>query len=202
MCEEDIGPDARVCSRHYSRPAFCLTYQKGVRSRESKAERRTETSESSRRKCVTPVPSTALSRPSTSSQASVAPIGEQLDTNFQVHELPSVVDAPSQSSEAEVLVNTALLARIEALEAENTQLKSQSKTERPFQIDDIKHDDRLVRFYTGFVSYVVFVLVSFSLGQWWITLPTGDQKMAFGQDIGQGGLMHKISYSLLWLNSN
>ena len=78
---------------------------------------------------------------------SVAPIGEQLEINFQVHELPSVVDAPSQSSEAEVLVNTALLARIETLEAENTQLKSQSK-KRLFQIDDTKHDT-LVRFYTG-----------------------------------------------------
>ena len=45
------------------------------------------------------------------------------------------------------------------------------------------------------LSHMLFFLVSLnSLGQWWITLPTGDQKMAFEQDIGQGGLMHKISY--------
>ena len=68
----------------------------------------------SRSKSVTPVPSSASSRPSMPCQASVAPIGEQLETNFQVHELLSVVDAPFQSNEAKVLVNTALLACIGA----------------------------------------------------------------------------------------
>ena len=152
MCEEDIGPDARVCSRHFPSgdvkhdptmtvgKHFASPIKRGLRAERAKQrEEQKQEFSSSRSKSVSPVPSTASSRPSTPSQVSVAPIGEQLDTNFQVHELPSVVDAPSQSSEAEVLVNTALLARIEALEAENTQLKSQSKTERPFQIDDIKH---------------------------------------------------------------
>ena len=157
MCEEDIGPDARICSRHFPSgdvkhdptmtvgKCFASPIKRGLRAerakqREQKQVREFSSSRSS--KSVTPVPSTASSRPSTPSQVSVAPIGEQLETDFQVHELLSVVDAPPQSSEAEVLVNTALLARIEALEAENTQLKSQSK-KRPFQIDDIKHDDRL-----------------------------------------------------------
>ena len=53
-------------------------------------------------------------------------------------------------------MNTALLATTEALEADNTQLKSQSK-KRQFRIEDIKHDDRLLRFYTGFVSYAAFL---------------------------------------------
>ena len=139
MCEEDIGPDARVCSRHFPcgdvkhAPTmtvgrrFVSPIKRGLRA--ERAKQREELKQvrefsSSRSKSVTPVPSTSSSRPSTPCQVSVAPIGEQLETNFQVHELPSVVDAPSQSSEAEVLVNTALLARIEALEAENTQLKS------------------------------------------------------------------------------
>ena len=42
-------------------------------------------------------------------QASFAPIGEQLETDFQVHELPSVVDAPSQSSEVSTVLLKALL---------------------------------------------------------------------------------------------
>ena len=170
MCEEDIGPDARVCSRHFPGgdvkhaptmivgKRFASPIKRGARAERAKQrdeEKQVREFNTSRSKSVTPVPSTASSRPSTPCQVSVAPIGEQLETNFQVHERLSVVDVPPQSSEAEVLVNTALLARIEALEAENTQLKSQSK-KRPFQIDDIKHDDTLVRFYTGFVSYAVF----------------------------------------------
>ena len=49
-----------------------------------------------------------------------------------------------------------LLARIELLES---QLKQQPKTinRSYFLIEDIESDDKLVRFYTGFVSYSVFV---------------------------------------------
>ena len=49
-----------------------------------------------------------------------------------------------------------LLARIELLES---QLKQQPKTinRSYFRIEDIESDDKLVRFYTGFVSYSVFV---------------------------------------------
>ena len=89
---------------------FCLTYQKGLRAERAKQreeQKQLREFNSSRSKCVTPVPSTASSRPSTPRQASVTPVGEQLETNLQVHELPSVVDAPSQSSETEVLANTA-----------------------------------------------------------------------------------------------
>ena len=51
-----------------------------------------------------------------------------------------------------------LLARIELLES---QLKQQPKTinRSYFRIEDIESDDKLVRFYTGFVSYSVFVKI-------------------------------------------
>ena len=89
-----------------------------------------------------------------------------METNYQVHELPSeseaMSDAPSSSAQSsdfpsqatEVLVNTALLDRIESLEAENRSLKAVSvKKMQPFRIEQIQGNDRLVRFYTGFVSY-------------------------------------------------
>ena len=80
--------------------------------------------------------------------------GEQLSTDISVHELPNEDGQPQSSTE--VVVNTALLARIQVLEAENSRLKSVPQTKH-FRLEDIEHDDDLVRFYTGFVSYCVFI---------------------------------------------
>ena len=55
-----------------------------------------------------------------SQKVHTAVAGEQFDTAYQVHELPSIDTVPQSS---EVLVNVTLLARIEALEAENASLK-------------------------------------------------------------------------------
>lgn len=57
----------------------------------------------------------------------------------------------------EVLVNTALLARIEALEDENVHLKTSLKQLRYFRIEDIKDNDCLICFYTGFGSYMIIM---------------------------------------------
>ena len=57
-------------------------------------------------------------------------------------------------------MNTALVARIEALEAENRSLKKKitpSVSDSPFRMEQIKKDDQLVRFYTGFTSYLIFL---------------------------------------------
>ena len=73
---------------------------------------------------------------------------------------PTTVPAPQPLSDTEVLVNTALLARVEALEAENSRLKRDlDKCENKrqyFRLEEVKHDDTLIRFHTGFVSYAVF----------------------------------------------
>ena len=52
------------------------------------------------------------------------------------------------TSDDEVMVNAALVARIEVLEAENTQLKAclSNKEATHFGIEHIKHDERLVFF--------------------------------------------------------
>ena len=60
----------------------------------------------------------------------------------------------SSSLQTVPLVNAALLARIEYLEAQNT---SRNECPPTFRIDQVKHNDRLVRFYTGFITYRIFL---------------------------------------------
>lgn len=95
-------------------------------------------------------------------------VGEQLDTNYTVHELPgassSECNVPSSSTVAtndqedsvDCVVNAGLLSKIELLEAENHRLKT-AKVCQHFRIDQLQSNDRLFRFYTGFISYAVFL---------------------------------------------
>ena len=91
--------------------------------------------------------------------------------------------------DTEVLVNTALLARVEALEAENYQLKSdldKIKSKRQyFQLEQVKHDDKLIRFYTGFATYAVFLSFFTFLG------PVVNELHYRGEKGGQG-LRHRV----------
>ena len=57
---------------------------------------------------------------------------------------------------SQIDVHTALLARIELLESENKSLKVAPNKKHHFCIEDIQHDDKMVLFYTGFVSFRVF----------------------------------------------
>ena len=76
--------------------------------------------------------------PSTSQQESFAGTSEEPD---------------DESSKA---VHTGLLAYIELLESENAQLRSAPSNKKHFRIEDIQNDDKLVSFYTGFSSYMIF----------------------------------------------
>ena len=102
---------------------------------------------------------------------------------------PTTVPAPQPPSDTEVLVNTALLARVEALEAENSRLKRDlDKCENKrqyFQLEQVKHDDTLIRFYTGFVSYAVFLSFFNFLG------PVVNELRYRGEKGGQG-LCHHV----------
>ena len=77
-----------------------------------------------------------------------------------------VMKQGTEDDDLQVGVNTALLARIEFLEQENMSLKHslETATQKPFRIEDIAHDDRLVRTYTGFPSYVLLLAFYAFLG--------------------------------------
>ena len=61
------------------------------------------------------------------------------------------------SQKEEVLVNTALVSRIEVLEAENNRLRASLNQRHYFRIVDIQDNDHIVCFYTGFGSYVILM---------------------------------------------
>ena len=75
-------------------------------------------------------------------------------------------------------METALLARIEFLEAQLKKLKSTDhKKSQPFSIDQIKHNDHLISFYKGFPSFDLFLEFYHFLGpaidklHYWETKP-------------------------------
>ena len=67
-------------------------------------------------------------------------------------ELPST---SSSIDDAYITVNAALMAKIEMLESENAALKQKDKA--PFRLEDVMHNDSLVKMYTGFPSYELLV---------------------------------------------
>ena len=94
-----------------------------------------------------------------------------LFSDYNVHELPDLSeesclesctssgDVSSQhlNDRQAMVVNTALVARIESLEKEKQALVVATKKCKYFSLDDIAHNDSLVRFYTGFHSYEVLL---------------------------------------------
>lgn len=162
LSESDLKSYSRVCSRHFpdgdvkKDPQVTLgkrfaSPKKREHPRARRAKRRSEDKQlselrsmsDSRSRSVTPATTSDTSRRSSHS-ATPQP---SLQTN-----------QPSTKDDTVVVVNTALVARIEALEAENRLLKEKvTPSESPFRIEQIKKDDQLVRFYTGFTSYLIFL---------------------------------------------
>ena len=104
---------------------------------------------------VTESPAEAMER---DEEPMTALVGEQLLGDYQVIDLPDNGSTAQASSAADQpLVTTALLARIEFLEAECSRLQNSASKILRFGIDQIKHDDCLVSFYTGFPSFAIFL---------------------------------------------
>ena len=70
-------------------------------------------------------------------------------------ELPST---SSSIDDAYPTVNVALMAKIEMLEGENTVLKQKDKAH--FRLEEVMHDDSLVKMYTGFPASITLCCCS------------------------------------------
>ena len=186
-----VKPHSRVCSRHF--PGGDATKEPqlnlGKRFASPRKKDHPRAKRAKARDASKDIPRLTSASKSPGSSRSVTPafgvpvlepvltvsVGEQLEQDYQVHELPSEsvddmsvseasgpiqTSGPGPTQSTEVLVNTALIARIEALEAERCRLEKQlSSTEakrRHFRMEHIQHDDKLVHFYTGFVSFFIF----------------------------------------------
>lgn len=191
LTEGQLKPHHRVCCRHFRDanpskgpdPSLGKRFASPVKTKTSRAQRARQRQKAKESAAVLFPASTGVSpplpqlpsvpSPPTQESPLVAAAGEQFDVDYQVHELPTVsADNPSQRSsvvppvEDQSLVNAALLARIEVLEAENRKLKASTKEKPPpaFGIEKIKHDDGLVSFYTGFTSYATLLAFFHFLG--------------------------------------
>lgn len=188
----DVSNHARICSRHFPEgdaklhePQLNLgkrfaSPKKRWTSRAKRAKRREAAqnlfSEESHSKGGTTNPSTGFATANDGNEVKkrpmlVAEVGEQLQTDYQLYELPTddslSTSAPSAvhcsvsdtDNSTQVLVDKALLSRIELLEAENKDLKSKlSKMSRKaFSVEDVARNDDLVKLYTGFATYSVFL---------------------------------------------
>ena len=116
-----------------------------------------------------------------------AHVGEQLLNSSDYSVLESDTSLSTiEKNETEVVVNKALVSRIELLESQNDQLQSDLKKQGPkfFRIENISKDDSSVKFYTGFISYeVLFAFFQFlgpavnSLRYWGTKIKTKRRKM-------------------------
>ena len=89
---------------------------------------------------VTESPAEAMEK---DAEPMTALVGEQLLDDYQVIDLPDDGSTAKTCSADQHLVTTALLARIEFLEAECSKLHNSERKGQHFGIDQIKHDDCL-----------------------------------------------------------
>ena len=179
--EASLGDHHRVCSAHFpngdqsQKPSLTLR-RKFISPRKHDTERgkralkrrnlflKPSLQQRKQKRTTTPSGSDEQERRSCTPMS--ASVGEQLmsSSEYSIHELP---DPESDSSftkscdpnDTKVLVNKALVSRIELLEAQNTRLQSELRCQRPrfFRIESIVDDDTLVKFYTGFATYALLL---------------------------------------------
>lgn len=175
--EEDIKESARVCCRHFpsgnaqQAPSttlgkrFASPMKKDARSKRAKVRHEvsvvrelsrslTSSAGHSSRSITPAIPDP----PQFPTSALTVTAGEQLRSDYSVHELPDTDEHVSELTPSDTcLINSALLAHVEYLEAENRKLKEIQPKKNYFRLEEIQHDDKLVRYYTGFISFSVLL---------------------------------------------
>ena len=162
--EKDLTADPRVCSRHFSDGDTSNLPSLSVGKRFASPKKRPvcirvpapprKRHKHSKQSLVddTPSPSHSPSVLSvvTECDASTSTLGES-ELNS-----PSL---PTSREDLEITVSAAMMARIKMLEQENASLKFslEMSLRKPFRLDHISHDERLMRSYTGFSSYVILL---------------------------------------------
>ena len=135
---------------------------------------------------------------------------EMLLSDCSIFDLPADQAATSKqigspSNESSVIVNKALLTRIEVLEAVVKHCQKQLHKQGPshFRIENIASDDSLIKFYTGFPSYEVFLCFFEFLGpsvhslNYW-----GDKKTAKGKRKKKLNPINQLFLTLFKLRQN
>ena len=84
-------------------------------------------------------------------------LSEPLPTTSAISDEPGTSSCREVTRKISEVMDTVLLACFEMLESENSKLKKESTKKRYFRIEDIQDDDKLISFYTGFVSYMYMV---------------------------------------------
>ena len=78
-------------------------------------------------------------------------VDEELEEQSPISHVSPIADNEQHK------LNTALIAQLEVLEAENAKLKNTMFKGAKLTVDELKDDDRLFSFYTGFKSYQIFL---------------------------------------------
>ena len=175
MTEDVVREHTRICSRHFlhsdpsNLPVLDVgkrfaspkkTTERNMRARKRALQSSSLPTSSKKEKCLSTTPSssraTLVDAPTPGSTTDDEPmsvgIGEPLLSDFSVHVHELCVQSDDDKD-----MTTALAAHVELLEAETKYLGSLVDTETApvfFRIEQISKRNSLVKFYTGFTSYV------------------------------------------------
>ena len=181
LAESDINDQSRVCSRHFLHGDSSNIPMLNLGSRFASPRKDSERSKrAQKRRRIMQSPTLVTNpekRQATSRASSVSTHEEVLVTAsysdssiLSPEEANMVTSMPAALSDSSSFIlssegpTTALAARVEMLEAETRALHAACNKFSPaspvyFRLEQISYSDRLIQFYTGFVSHRILTLI-------------------------------------------